>query len=94
MLALLEELAPRVFKEIQCYQLPGIQLVEHGPCITNNGGNNPNQTEMGHRDVNESQYRHSSMVAWGRFIIGVCVYMIPQTSLRKMPPYSKERKVI
>lgn len=69
MSGLLGQLAPGVFKEFQRYPLPSGISRDCGAwttCVINNGGNNPNQTEV-HRDVKESIYGYSCVIVCGDF---------------------------
>jgi len=86
MSALLGQMAPGVFKEFQKYPLPNHQRAcgAWAACVINNGGNNPNQTEI-HRDVKESQYGYSCIVSCGNYTgghlvlydLGYTIEMIP-----------------
>lgn len=72
MSALLGALAPGVFKDFQLYPLPADAQRGCGTwaaCVINNGGNNPNQTEV-HRDVKESQFGYSCVVSCGDYTGG------------------------
>ena len=72
MSALLGGLVPGVFKDFQLYPLPAAAQRGCGAwatCVINNGGNNPNQTEI-HRDVRESQYGYSCIVSCGDYTGG------------------------
>ena len=63
---------PGVFKEFQRYPLAKGQTRDCGAwaaCVVNNGGNNPNETEI-HRDVKESQYGYSCIVSCGNYTGG------------------------
>jgi len=70
----LGELAPGVFKEFQRYPIPDLERAcgAWSACVVNNGGNNPNQTEV-HRDVRESQYGYSCVVTCGEFTKGASI---------------------
>ena len=72
MSAVLGQMAPGIFKEFQRYPLAKGQSLDCGAwaaCVINNGGNNPNQTEI-HRDVKESQYGYSCIVSCGDYTGG------------------------
>jgi hypothetical protein len=72
MSAILGALAPGVFKDFQLYPMPETAQRQCGAwaaCVINNGGNNPNQTEV-HRDVKESQYGYSCVVSCGNYTKG------------------------
>jgi hypothetical protein len=72
MSAFMGQVAPGVFKEFQRYPLAKGQTRPCGAwasCVVNNGGNNPNQTNI-HRDVRESQYGYSCVVSCGDFTGG------------------------
>jgi hypothetical protein len=70
--ALLGQVAPNFFKESLRY--PAGEGLNRGcnawaACVINNGGNNPNQTNI-HRDVRESQYGYSCVISCGDFTGG------------------------
>lgn len=72
MTGLFGQLAPGAFKEFMRYPLDGKQELPCGgwaSCVVNNGGNNPNQTEI-HRDVKESRYGYSCVVSCGDYTDG------------------------
>jgi len=72
---LLGQYAPGVFKKLQLYPVnePAKRFVGAWmACAVNNGGNHPNQTEA-HRDVKESQYGYSCVIAAGDFKGGAIV---------------------
>ena len=71
MSALLGQLVPGVFKESLRYPMADHERAcgVWAACVVNNGGNNPNQTEI-HRDVKESQYGYSCIVSCGDFTGG------------------------
>ena len=66
------QLIPGVFKEFLRYPLRNGHKRPCGAwasCVVNNGGNNPNQTNI-HRDVKESQFRYSCVVSCGDYTGG------------------------
>ena len=70
--AMLGQMAPNFFKESLRYPSgPGLDRSCNAwaVCVVNNGGNNPNQTNI-HRDVKESQYGYSCMISCGDFTGG------------------------
>jgi len=75
MSGLLGQVAPGVFKEFQNYPCgSGLDRLcgAFAGCVINNGGNNPNQTEI-HRDVKEAQYGFSCIVSCGSYQRGALV---------------------
>jgi hypothetical protein len=67
--AVLGGLAPGVFKDFQMYPISDDLHRAAGAwaaCVINQGGEHPNQTEI-HRDVKESQYGYSCIVACGDY---------------------------
>ena len=74
MSAFMGQVAPGVFKEFLRYPLPNGQKRPCGAwasCVINNGGNNPNQTNI-HRDVKESQFGYSCVASCGQYTGGDC----------------------
>ena len=72
---LLGQYAPGVFKKLQLYPLnePTKRFAgAWAACAINNGGNHPKRTEA-HRDVKDSQYGYSCVVAGGDFEGGAMV---------------------
>src|SRR5271154_326310 len=71
----LGQYAPGVFKQFQLYPVNDPCKRFCGAwyaCVVNNGGNNANQTEA-HRDVKESLYGYSCIMAAGNFTGGALV---------------------
>ena len=69
MSAILGQCAPGVFQQFQTYPLPeGLRRFCGAwlGCAVNNGGNNPNQTNI-HRDASEAQYGYSGLVSCGDY---------------------------
>ena len=69
MSAILGQCAPGVFEQFQTYPLPnGLDRLCGAwlGCAINNGGNNPNQTNV-HRDASEALYGYSGLISCGDY---------------------------
>jgi predicted 2-oxoglutarate/Fe(II)-dependent dioxygenase YbiX len=87
MSAILGAVAPGVFKDFQLYSLPKEAQRQCGAwaaCVINNGGNNPNQTEV-HCDVKESQFGYSCVVSCGDYSGGDIVLYDLHCKLELLP---------
>ena len=72
MSAVLGGLLPRLFKDMQLFPVPGTvgrMCGAWASCVINDGGDNPKHTNL-HRDVKESPYGYSCVIACGDYIEG------------------------
>jgi len=71
MSTVLGELLPRVFKDMQLFPVPGTvgrMCGAWASCVINDGGNNPKHINL-HKDVKESPYGYSCVIACGGDIL-------------------------